>query len=306
MRIDWLSFTVHADEDHKIQLWKEIFEPVLGILVDTGHGLQGFKRLERALENASVMSQPVTGSGFYHVSLTGKSMVHVSPDVLKKLFYYLQDEKWNITRIDLAFDADNPQDTDILFTPRDFFNQVLSDDVKTFANRKTVEWYEAPFKPDEKGNVGTSGVYLGSRSSERMIRVYDMHGFTRLEFQLRHDRADIIGKAIMITPYSKWSEFGKSHLRQYVDFELWGEWFYFMGVNVPSDLKIGSAHRASLQRSMAYIRKQVSPTLSVLADVWGTEGFTNFINDVMVDARKKPRERYQSILENARQVEDVL
>ena len=54
-----------------------------------------------------------------------------------------------------------------------------------------------PFERQENGELGTHTVNLGSRQSERMIRVYNRRGFTRLEMELKDKRADLVAKEIL-------------------------------------------------------------------------------------------------------------
>jgi DNA relaxase NicK len=305
MIIDWCAFTVHGSEDHKEKLWADLFANSLGKLTDLGHGGQGFRTIETALQGAKVYSSPVSGQdSYYHVVLPGKACACLIPEIFGDLLDYLRKEKFNFTRLDFAFDAVEGLTNTLEFSPRDFFLACCSDSLKSFANKKTVKYHEAPYEEQENGKVGTSGAYLGSRSSDRMIRVYDLHGFTRLEFQVKNDRADIIGKVLFDVGYTHRAELVKHHLRQFCDFKGWEAWDYFIGSVVRSDVRIGSARIDSLARSKNYVEAQVAPTLSVLFDVMGRREFTDFVNGAMERARKKGRKRYRSILESQRNIED--
>jgi len=309
MIIDWLSVTVHADDEHKQDLWNNLFRGALGSLVDLGHGGQGFRKIETALEGAKVYSNPTKkDQEYYHLVFPGKACTCLVPSVYPELFEYLKDKKIKVTRLDLAFDAQEGFANNIDFTPHDFYIWCKSENIETFANRQSIMFVESPFKLQEDGvTVGTSTAYIGSRASDRMVRVYDMHGIVRLEFELKNDRAHAI--AMMLfgigVGYAQWEEIGKSNLQQYIDFPEWDEWQFFIGSVIRSDLKVGAARRLSLERSKEYIQKQVAPTLSVLADVMGEKEFTGMLNYSMEVARRKGRDRYKNILDAVKQnIED--
>ncbi len=305
MIIDWCAFTVHANSKHKEKLWSDLFYNSLSKLANVGHGGQGFWAIETALQGAKIYSMPVSDQdNYYHVVLPGKACACLVPEIFGDLIDYLKEEDYNFTRLDFAFDAVEGLHNTLQFSPREFFLHCCSDNLISFANKKTIKFHEGPFEEQENGTVGTSGAYLGSRSSDRMIRVYDLHGFTRLEFQVKKERADMIGKILFDIGYKNRTELVKHHLRQFCDFEGWDDWEYFIGSVIRSDVRIGSARVASLARSKNYIEAQVSPTLSVLADVMGEGEFTQFVNGAMKRARKKGRKKYQSILESDKVIED--
>ena len=294
VKIDYFSITVHADEKYMRQFWRKHFAASLGDLVPTDMGGRGFKRKDTALLGAQVYYEPAQDDDFFfHVEIKGQACTALAPSVYIGIIRWLDFDEvvFKVTRLDLAFD-------ELFFTPTDFYNHLLTDnDILTFANRRTIKFHIAPFEARENGEIGTSGVYLGSRKSERMIRVYDLHGFTRLELQLKQDRADAIARHIFISEYPDWEQIAKSHLRQFVDFPSWDYWIFFISSVVRSDLIIASARLMTLEKSKKYIEEQVSPTLSVLQDVLGEGDFAQYLERTLEQAKDRPRTRYKALLE---------
>lgn len=126
-------------------------------------------------------------------------------------------EKYHYSRLDFAFD-------DLPFTPQDIETAIREGNVKSLAKRKTMSVKQSPFENKDNGEIGTYTVYLGSRQSERMIRVYDRRGFTRLELEMKGKRSDLVAKQLFkASDGVEWFSIGLSHLRDYVNFDA--EWW---------------------------------------------------------------------------------
>ena len=193
-------------------------------------------------------------------------------DVLRNNF----PDHYHYSRLDFAFD-------DLPFVPQDVKNAVDEGKVTSLAKRKTLKAEQSPFESKENGEMGTSSVYFGSRKSERMIRVYDRRGFTRLELEMKGKRADLVSKAILqSSDVSEWYPIALSHLLDFVNFEtLWWEEF----VNgVGRAHAIVSAPKEITEASItSWLTHQVAPSLSTIYDLHPER----FLNDLIASGRAK-------------------
>ena len=154
---------------------------------------------------------------------------------------------------------------------------------------------QSPFEPKENGEIGTYTLYFGSRQSERMIRVYDRRGFTRLEFELKQKRADLIAKQIFReSEASEAFDIVLSHLRDYVNFDAawWEEFVSGVGrawATVTTPREITEATITS------WLAHQVAPSLSTIHDLHPED----FVNDLIASGRAKRTKssKYQLLLE---------
>ena len=95
------------------------------------------------------------------------------------------------------------------FTPKQCYQAKLKGDIRTKAKKESWKWYQ--------NNDGNS-FYLGSRTSGRMIRIYDRRGDTRLEIEFKNEWAENICNVISKADYSVWVPQSIGLLRDYLDF----------------------------------------------------------------------------------------
>jgi DNA relaxase NicK len=198
--------------------------------------------------------------------------------------------RFNVKRLDLAFD-------DVPFSPQEFLDALQSEDLNSVAKRETIRVDSSPrARAEDASHVGTTTVYIGANTSERMVRVYDKRGPVRLEFQLRDKQAHAVAVDIFRKPYPDWEMCAKGHLRQYLDFENKDWWRLFTHMAVRKDLHISSARVVSFARLEGWLEKQVSVALSVWFDVQGDSAVDTF-RGMLRRARKRNRVRYGALLE---------
>lgn len=106
------------------------------------------------------------------------------------------------TRVDLAWDT-------TLTTPGRVRDEFLAGNVVTRAHRDSWDWRE---------NAEGATFYIGSRSSERLVRFYDRRGPTRMEFEVKGDRAPLLWAHLLEHEEADWSSAGMACLRDYLDF----------------------------------------------------------------------------------------
>lgn len=296
-RVHWLSTTIWADKDYGHKMWEEWFEEFLGPMHQVGHGGRGFKSLFIALLEAKLYAEPFAQDGiesneYFSFEFPGSACDAVPDKVIQEFIVVLNRwEKARITRLDLAWDG-TP------FTPDQVKIAVQARQMRSHIRRKNWEYSISPEALREDGQIGTSSLRLGSTQSERFLRVYDKHGPVRLEMQTRAERADLIARDVLVHLPTMWIDNAISHLRDYVDFieqeteKLLPWWSAFINNQARALKTVSDARTIELNRMIAWVDTQVSPTLSVLADVIGEQSIDAFV----VSGRKKRGDKFNALL----------
>jgi DNA relaxase NicK len=191
-----------------------------------------------------------------------------------------------VRRIDFAFDTGS-------FTVGQVLDVLMSGEGYTSpAARASIIHVNSPFQLREDGKTGCETVYLGSKTSERRLRVYNLHGPTRIELQVRGDWAVAWGCKILLTPYEEWASTAAGMLATYIDIETdW--WRDFFKSAVMSDIRVYSARHVDVDRLKRWISKQVAPALFALQAAEGLEEWQAFI---VSNVTEKRLERYEHIM----------
>lgn len=300
MKIHWFSVTVFSNNLNNI--WTDHFRECLGDLVDRGYGGKLYRESYEALVGSKVYYDPVkldeSIQDHFHIELPGQACECVSDDQLYKFLADLKDKsiRYNVKRVDFAFD-------ELKFSPDEFLAGIKSDDLVSLAKRECIRIEDSPFKKQEVGEkVGCKSVYLGSMASQRMVRCYNKRGFTRLEFQVRDERCQLIMDELRDCRFMYPHEFEervKSHLRQYMDFNTLDWWLEFVGEAARIDVHLKDAKEVSFVSVENWIDRQVSVALSVYIDVLGPKASDN-LNKMIEQARYRNRTKYNAVLEMAK------
>lgn len=224
----------------------------------------------------------VKGWSTFNIEIPGQACELIDWKIFQGLDDVLRNnypDRYHYTRLDFAFDR-------LPFTPQDVEEAISNGKVRSLAKRETMRVNKSPFEMKDNGELGTYTVYFGSPMSERMMRVYDKRGFTRLELVMKHKRADLVAKDILAAlDVSEWFPIAISHLRDYVDFKTawWEEFTHGIGrakaiVTTPRDITI--------ERDAAWLERQIAVPLSIVHDV-RRDGF---VEKLLTKGRKKRME----------------
>jgi DNA relaxase NicK len=297
MRIHWFSITIFDDCKNRENIWRDYLS-ALGVMVAKGHGGRGYREIDEGLLGAKVYYEPAhigeKGQEHFHIEIPGQACDALVPSTFSALMAELigNGVRFNIKRLDLAFD-------DVPFSPQEFREAIQSDELISLAKREKIRIEQSPYEMSEDGQrEGTITVYLGSNTSQRMVRVYDKRGPVRLEFQMRDERAKAVALDIFSKKYEDWEIAAKGHLRQYMDFKNIDWWLLFVGMVVRENLVISSARQATFIKLEGWLEKQVSVALSVWFDVQGDSAEKSF-KEMLVRAKKRDRSKYAAVLELA-------
>lgn len=298
--VHWFALTIFRDLDTIKSLWEHFFSLGLGVLVDRGHGARGYKQIGEALLGAKVYydhQSAKAGQEHCHIEIPGSACEALIPSVFQDLVNCLIENeiRFSIKRADFAFDG-------VPFSPQDFLEGLMSDNLVSLIKRdpslenESIRIEQSPCRLRENGEVGTMTVYAGSKSSDRMVRVYNKRGHTRLEFQMRNERAHAVCLDVFSHVWAEWESTVKGHVRQFIDFINTDWWAVFIASSQKASLKISSARQISVARLEAWLERQVVVALSVHEDIFGEEGIKKMVREAR---RSRNRSRYASVLQLA-------
>lgn len=210
------------------------------------------------------------------------------------------------SRLDVAWDG-------CPFEPRTVSRAFEAGDVVTRIQRKPKEdeRQDRCRGVEYRSNAEGDTVYLGSRQSERYVRVYDRRGSTRLELELKAKRAIHLWKAICASAEENAGVLSLGVLRDFLDFkdQTTAEnprdrqmlpWWAEFTAGAAKLVCIIPRQPVTLQKIKTWIKKQVAGAFALAfdADVWGG----GFVRDILATGRKMYSKRPERLvmLQNAR------
>lgn len=290
-QIHWLSFTVKAEREDAFTLYEILFRDIFGPLEDLGNGGRGFKEIFHNCLEFKLYLSPKSSSAesYWHIEIPGRACECIPNDCFLALGDFLESnfkDRYEYKRLDFAYDH-------VGFEPKDVEGAIRAYQVRSLAKRETLYINSSPFVLRDDGTQGTYTVSFGSNQSERMITVYNKRGFTRLEFQTRGLRANVVGRHFLLKKNTdEWSRIGLSHLRDFIDFKTdW--WDVFINGTQRAHETISRPREVSLGKLVRWMDKQVSPALSVAVDILPEA----VMNSILDQGRKRRGPRYDLLLQ---------
>lgn len=287
--IDFLTVTTWGiDLQEYFEGW---FSYTLGEMVDKKHGGRFYSVTWQSEVGVIVRKEPYDGSDRQTIEIPGTACQLIGYDRLCAWFQGVNREasRVQIARIDVAFDHCG-------FTPGQLYQAFRSDSLRTLAKRDTIKFYEAPLEKKEDNTLGTSGVTIGSRSSERYCRCYDKHGFTRLEVEYKEAKGNQVGYDLLYagTPEEA-LRMAMGHLLDYFDLAsvTWWEEFRTSFSRLYSKLS-KTCKELVLDKKIAWLRKSVSATLHACRIVCGYDLMRELEN--IGNKKVMSESKYQAIL----------
>jgi DNA relaxase NicK len=290
-RPHWLAFTVHAPNNEFQVIYDTLFYDLFGPVQSIKHGGRGFQLIYKNGLEFKIYCFPLQeDKQYFSYKIPGAACDCIPWEYYRALYDLLESnnkDSYQFTRFDLAFD-------NVPFEPQQVRDAIVEEKLRSLAKRETLQIHESPLAKKDNGDLGTCTVELGSRTSERMIRVYNKRGFTRIEFEMKEERADLVAKEILaLENESHWYKVGIAHLLDYVDFKTdW--WEKFIRANKRAGVTLSKPEVVSLNKLVNWMDKQVFPSLSVMYDVFPIDTIHHFIDR----GKKKRGDRYDLILAN--------
>jgi len=288
-QIHWLSLTVKREKQSGLDLYENVFRKRFGPLIQLGNGGRGFREIYHSTLEIKLYTTPNNeNANYWHLEIPGKACESMTDDNFYVLFNYLEEnfkDTYLFKRLDFAFD-------NLHFSPKQVEDAVIQEKVRTLAKRETLRIWKSPFQKKDDDTLGTSTVEIGSNTSERMITVYDKRGFTRLEFQTRHNRANVVARDLFTSnSVEDWFRISVSHLRDYIDFQT--EWWQeFIKGQARANRKISKPRDIAMSNLIQWLHRQVACGLSVVADTLPPEAIDRLIRS----GRRRRGDRYDLLL----------
>jgi len=291
--IHWLSFVVFAPKEDAFKLYNSLFRNLFGDLESLGSGGRGFKEIWHSLLEFKVYVDPSRGQqDYFHFEIPGRACELIPWEKflqLEGVLNFIYPEHYRYKRLDFAFD-------NVPFIPQDMETAIKNNDVRSLAKRKSLKKLEEPFEKKDNGEIGTYTVYFGSRQSERMIRVYNKRGFTRLELELKDRRANLVAVQLFsVSDISEWHPIALSHLQDFIEVDTdW--WREFVSGTGRAWATVSTPREVSQEKTTDWLEHQVSAALSVIHDIRDDD----FLKDLIRKGRvkRKRNSRYNLLLNN--------
>lgn len=297
--VDYLRVTAWIDRAD----WENVYDLTLGGFlgdwVDIERGGHFYKRVYEAHLGARLYTIPANENLDQRqitIELPGKACQFLGFERLSNFYIQLKihSERVSVARIDLAFDG-------VPFTVAEFWDAVHAGDCRTYARRDTFRLMDNPYEKREDGQEGCSTVYVGNRESLRMLRVYDKHGPTRVEMEVKNEKAlqiaeDLFltcgdGQELMDAVYRR----SIGHLRDFIDVtrDFWDA--FTAGIARAYQALTGAtAKEIDAEAVATWLYKQVSSAYSVAVDVYGEK----FMETLLLHGRSRrtKKTKYRVIL----------
>ena len=308
--IDYFRITVYDNTTYCVRLYDSFFKDWLGPLSDSARGAKGFKGAFGSTLGFQLKHTPGGGRQYCTFEFPGQACKAIPPELFGLFYSVLESEeiRFNVTRIDLAFDGVN-------FTPQQLYDVILADAnrgkddeplVRSLTQRESLDFRKEPLKTKEdETSIGRETCYFGSRFSERYLRLYNMRGPNRLEVEYKDDRAAKVAHDLF-SQFQNTDHFydtAIAHLRDFLDIDRpW--WWEFINSTERAYAKLYNAKDKTLEATRNWIFTQVAPTIAALNVI--SNG--NFIKELEYYGRKRMYKSCSTILamhkegvENARQ-----
>lgn len=251
--LHWFAGTVRSDPSVILQALSEHLEAVSSVRPRGGYGYA----CSAGVGPASVYWSPDREDVF--VVLSGEACEHLGTVGLVALSADLELEP--SSRLDIAWDVNG-------VTPAELRAEWSCGNVVTRAHRGSWEWHE--------NGEGTT-FYMGSRTSSRFVRAYDRRGPTRIELEVKEDRAVLLWRALLAHVEQDWSLAALAELRAFVDFRdrssgvrpdfcpLLPFWAEFVGGASRGGVVL-PRRAPKLDNMRSWLRRQVAPVLALVLD----------------------------------------
>ena len=245
--------------------------------------------------------EPDSGSctdRIYHhfVDLNGATLTAVDFNKLTALLATCQNEVDFVgNRIDIALDFPLVPDAPRLSKRR----------WEYFVDANLLFGYRSVRRISNLNNKGLgTTVYLGSRESERFVRIYDkcIDGvdFDRLEVEFKRGRANWIMQQIPLCSLSRLSEYLNDIALGQISFTRSDESIDFFRKYKSGSVAVpASSLHLDIEKSIAYIQKH-SATFAMVEEFLGSEGFDKFMRSVLAAGRLRMKPRHRAMLQNAK------
>jgi Replication initiation factor len=306
VRIDWLRFQVESSSSRQIRViqqilnlpfekkqqqmpdvrdtnilalnkvWHEVYE-FQGSLIGVNYAPSGTSELHK-----------------YFVDLNGLTLATIELYTVSALLSWAQyEDSFKGNRIDIALDFP-------LQSPRLFMRHWES-----FVEDGLLFGYRTVRRISNTGSTKDfTTVYLGSRESERCVRIYaktiDSFEHDRLEVEFKRSRAFDIMQQIANLSIDELPSYLNGIVCSQVKFPRYHpDTQFFRRYNLgPIDVPAPTLH-LDIERSIAFIERHCA-TLAMVEEFMGAERYDKFMSAMLAAGKLRMKPRHRRILDNAK------
>jgi len=304
-RIDWLRFQCESYSPWLCGEIQQLINLPFEVLPSNSDDKNSrFRALNKIWDNIfefqssqiGIKKSAVEGEAYrYFVDLNGKTLAGLSPETVVDLLSYCQKEVNFIgNRIDVALDfpASSPRLPDRPW--EEFINDNL---IFGYRRVKRIS--------DIVNNHNESMVYLGSRESEKVVRIYpkkiDEENFDRLEVEFKRGMSQWVMEGLTeLNSLASIAKFLNGVAIKQVEFSVsdsrteFFKAYQFGSIYVPP-----TRQHLDIDRSIAFIERH-SATFAMIREYMGVAEFETFIATLLATGKNKMKFRHYSILKNAK------
>lgn len=288
--VDYLTITVWCE--HVRYAFDNFFAErgIFRALKSLGRGGRFYYETYTTDLGVTVRENPYDGSDHCTIEIPGTACQMLGYQGLANFVQILRlnYEKVRVNRVDVAFD-------DCDFKVQDVIGCLDDDELRSYFKRETIKTFKNPYELNEKNEVGTSGLTIGGRSSTRYMRVYDKHGYTRLEVEFKSEKADQVAHDIFDCKDEVLAlRFAMGHVMDYVEF--FSEWWQYFVSNferlyakLPKDVQ-----EITIEKIKLWFESQIASAFYVMGSLEGQEYF-DYLK--FVGKNKYKQSRYDGLIE---------
>lgn len=232
----------------------------------------------------------------YFVDLNGSTLLGIDLQTVSELLFFASyQDRFIANRIDVALDFP-------VQLPR-----LSMRDWEGFVADKYIRGYRTVRRVSTSVNVSNKRlgdtVYLGSRESERFVRIYDKNtdisDYDRLEVEFKRSRAQHIMEKVATLSYDELPEFLNGIVCSQIKFSRFNvdaEFFKnytFGAIDVPAP----TLH-LDIEKSILFIQRHCA-TLAMIEEFMGHERYTKFMDSQLAAGKLRMKPRHRTILKSA-------
>jgi len=285
--IDYASFTIYGAPEQAEGLYRAFFEDILGGL-ETASGSRFYEQQFRAGGGFYLQAGARTKSIREHFRFIfpGEACGYIDFDKFRMLKAETQKLglEMSCTRLDIRID-------NCPFKPLQIAEDIKQGKARTRANLETIKIFEQPLERNERGEIGTQGLYLGSRTSDRYLRIYDLHGFTRFELECKEGYADAYFNSLIFLE-DKFEDLIMGYCMDFIELRT-DYWRQFTQGYKRAKYSPNTYKDRTIYTFRKFLIKQCAIIFSIIYDIQGE----NIIDDLLLRGRKarKANAKYAGI-----------
>lgn len=303
-RIDWLRFQF---ESYSPWICAEIQQlinlPFESLPSNSDDKDTRFRALNKVWDNIfefqasqiGIKKPVVDGNPYrYFVNLNGKTLAGLPLDIVVDLLAYCQKEVSFIgNRIDVALDfpvSSRP----LCYHP---WEEFVADNL--------IRGYRSAKRISNIGNLDKSTIYLGSRQSERLVRIYQKRigdeNFDRLEVEFKRGMSQTVMESLTeLNNMAAIAKFLNGVAIKQVEFSVFdSRTNFFKAYQLGAIYVPPTKQHLDIERSIAFIERH-SATFAMIREYMGVPEFDKFMSSLLVTGKNKMKFRHYSILKNAK------